>query len=181
MKSMHMRRWIATGMTGALFALVAALGAGPVAADGNGAGQPLVQPYPGQDPQSPIQVVSSPGFVQTGTQANPITGQVNVGNGVQVPINGGFVGTGVPYYPGNVYAGVPYYPGYVYPNGTYYNPGYINQNGGTFGYTQAGPIIGYDGNGAALVYDVRGGTVDRYVTGPDGKYCEANSAGQCQP
>ncbi len=169
MKSVQMRRWIATGMTGALFALVAALGAGPVAADGNGAGQPIVQPYPGQDPQSPIQVVSSPGFVQNGTQANPITGQITTANGVQVPINGGLVGNGIPYNPGFIYQNIAF------------NPGFIYQNSGVYGYTQAGPIVGYDANGAALVYDVRGGTVDRYVTSPDGRYCEANSAGQCQP
>ena len=184
----HARRWFAAGMTGALFTLVMALGAGPVAAVSPG-GQPLVQPYPGQDQQSPIQVVSSPGYVQTGTQANPINGQVINGQTV-VTTNGGYVYPGYPGYPGGVAygpGGVVYGPGGVVygPGGVAYGPGGVAYGpgvcyGGNCGYTAAGPIVGYDANGSALVYDVRAGTVDPYTTDKNGRICPATSSGACE-
>ncbi len=51
---------------------------------------------------------------------------------------------------------------------------------GTLGYTAAGPIVGVDGNGNPIVYDVRGGSFDTYTRGPNGVLCEADSAGNCQ-
>jgi hypothetical protein len=92
-------------------------------------------------------------------------------------IQPGYVYTGTPYYPvPYTYTGVPVAPPiYPYPAVPYYPP-----TGAVYGYTAAGPIVGFDANGSALVYDVAGGTTDPYTIGPNGKWCEANSLGQCE-
>ncbi len=191
MSNTRMRRWLMAGMTGALVALTLVLGAGSVAADTtNNANTGLVQRFPGQDAQSPIQVVSSPGFVQSGTQANPFTGQVvnSAGQVVQyAPANNGNCAAGCGYYgpgyygPGYGYpVGGYYYGGYGYPvNGVTYGPGACGA--GYCGYAAAGPIVGYDAHGNPIVYDVRGGTFDTYTTDKNGRVCEADSQGNCQP
>jgi len=159
MKISRVRRWFATGVTGALFGLMLAVSAGPVAADG------LVTVVPGQDPNAPIQVVTSPGYVQTGAAAIP---------GAATTVNGTVLVNGQYYYvnPGGQY--VPYYPG-----AGYFLPG-VGCGGGLCGYTAAGPIVGFDGNGSTLVYDVRGGTVDAYTNDANGRVCEADSHGNCE-
>jgi hypothetical protein len=183
----RMHRWFGVGLTGALFALMAVVSVGPVAADG------LVTTVPGQDPNSPVQVVASPGFVQSGAAQVP--------NGV----NGGLYGS--PYSYGGYYYGNQGYPvgavpingQYYYYNGQYYNangsvitgvpvgvPGYGYGYGygglcgyaGSCGVTAAGPIVGYNGNGSILVQDAGNGDVDPYVVDPKtGKYCEADAYG----
>jgi hypothetical protein len=186
----RVHRWFGVGLTGALFAIMAVVSVGPVAADG------LVSPVPGQDPQSPVQVVSSPGFIQNGTAQVP-TG-----------INGGLYGS--PYYGGQYYyyGGPALPPGaywvnaqYYYLNGLYYDvngnlvsgvpfgvvpvgaiPGYAYAGycgiGGACGITAAGPIVGYNGNGQILVQDARTGDVDSYTIDPNsGKYCETDGSG----
>ncbi len=165
MKNSRVRRWLAAALTGSVFALILVVGAGPVAADG------LVTVVPGQDPQSPVQVVTSPGYVQSGAAAVP--GSATSINGTPLVYNNGTVVVGVNqgvYYPG--YTGFVGYAGY-------YAPGY-SCGGGVCGYTAAGPIVGYDGNGSTLVYDVRGGSVDAYTTDASGRVCEADSFGHCQ-
>lgn len=169
-------RWLAAGVTGALFAMLMLALASPVAADGG----TLVTPLPGQDPNAPIQVVASPGFVTTGTATNPITGTTINGQTVAV-VNGQPVvivnGQPITFINGQ--------PVFVN-NGQFFftNPGVFVPGafcgGGFCGFTEAGPIIGIDGNGNPIVYDVRGGGFDVYTRGPNGQICEADSAGNCQ-
>lgn len=170
-KFTRVRRFFAAGVTGVLIMLVSA---GAVAADG------LTTPIPGQDPNAPVQVVTTPGFTQTGTATNPFTFN---GNGVTtnqtVIVNGQYFfvdasGQYIPYYANNVGFG----------NGFGYGCGvtvYCGGNG-NFGYTAAGPIIGFDQNGNPLVRDIRGGgtSVDAYTRDANGRVCEADSRGDCQ-
>jgi hypothetical protein len=156
---------------------------GPVAADG------LVTTVPGQDPNSPVQVVSSPGFVQSGAAQVPtgingglygssyFYGGQYYGN-VGYPVNGGYYYFNGQYYDasGNVVSGVPTG---VVPTGAY--PGYsygVCGYAGSCGVTAAGPIVGYSGNGAILVQDASNGDIDPYVVDPKtGKYCSADVYG----
>jgi hypothetical protein len=181
MKSGRVHRWFGAGLTGALFAVMLAVSAGSVAA-----ADPLVVPVPGQDAQSPVQVVASPGFIQNGTAQVP--------NGV-TNLNGQYFYGGQFYYanPGYPVGTVPGNGQYYLVNGQYYDmfgnpvsgvpagvipvtiggiPNYFYGNG----VTAAGPIAGIGPNGTTVVYDVQGGTYDDYVIG-NGKYCAADSSG----
>jgi hypothetical protein len=185
----RVHRWFGVGLTGALFAIMAVVSVGPVAADG------LVTTVPGQDPNSPVQVVSSPGFVQNGTAQVPsgVNGGLygspyyyggayygNVGYPVgAVPVNGGYYYFNGQYYDanGNVVSGVPTG---VVPVGAYPGYPYVGYCGyaGSCGVTAAGPIVGYNGNGSILVQDASNGDVDTYVVDPNsGKYCETDASG----
>lgn len=164
----RVRHLLAAGLTGTLFVLMLALGAGAVSADG------LVTVVPGQDPNAPIQYVSSPGFVQNGAAVLPGT---VLGNGQTV-----YIVNGQYYYAGGVPVAGYYGPGYgFYGPGFVYN-GYTGNCGFAYcGYTAAGPIVGYDAHGNPIVYDALGGngTLDTYTTGPNGAVCEADSTGKC--
>lgn len=175
MRENRVRRWFAAGVTGTLFAILMLAVAAPVAADGT-----LVTPIPGQDAQAPIQVVSSPGFVNNGTATNPITNTTI--NGQPITFVNGQAVTFVNGQPVTFVNGQP-----VFVNGGQFffaNPGFFVPGatcfGGFCGYTAAGPIVGVDGNGSTLVYDVRGGSVDAYTRGPNGILCEADSTGNCE-
>jgi hypothetical protein len=187
MRDHRVRRWFAAGIAGTLFAIIMLALAAPVAADGN----TLVTLLPGQDPNAPIQVVASPGFVNNGTATNPIT--TNVINAA----NGNVVCTANACYPvgtvcTTVNCGFPVYGGgcTIYgcvAAGCTVNGCIPTVNGacsvygcGTLGYTAAGPIVGVDNNGNPIVYDVRGGGYDTYTRGPNGLLCEADSSGNCQ-
>lgn len=189
MKRGRVRRWFGAGLTGAMFVLMLAVSVGPVAA-----ADPLVVPVPGQDPQSPIQVVTSPQF---GTGQLP--GTVQTGG---VPVNTQYYYNGQYYYTGGVPVGaVPVNGQYFYYNGQYYDangnpisgvpvgvtpivvggvPGFYGgfcNYGGYCGLTAAGPIVGYTNNGTTIVQDARTGDLDTYVIGSNGKYCEADVYG----
>ncbi len=197
MRDSQTRRWFAAGITGTLFVVLMLALAVPVAADGSG----LVTQPAGQGGNS-IVYVSSPGFVNNGTAVNPIScgdpscgvnavctanacypaGTVCTINGCGIPTNGGFCdtnfGSAVPINYGN---GVPInYGGCSFSGCAGQFFGNVAQ-GGTLGYTAAGPIVGIDQNGNPIVYDVRGGSLDTYTRGPNGVLCEADSRGNCQP
>lgn len=192
MRGNCVRRWFAAGITGMLFAIIMLALAAPVAADGG----TLVTPLPGQDPNAPIQVVSSPGFVNNGTATNPIT--TNIINSINNGINGNVVCTANACFPvGTVCTvngcGIPINGGVCTFNGCAVSNCVVNGcvvpvvNGacsisgcGTLGYTAAGPIVGVDNNGNPIVYDVRGGGFDTYTRGPNGIVCEADSTGNCE-
>jgi hypothetical protein len=183
----RVHRWFGVGLTGALFAIMAVVSVGPVAADG------LVTTVPGQDPNSPVQVVSSPGFIQNGTAQVPngvnggLYGQYYYGGqyyystpGLPAgayPVNGGYYFFNGQYYDanGNLVSGVP---AGVVPVGTYPGYPYGGYCGVSCGVTAAGPIVGYNGNGQILVQDASNGDVDSYVFDPNsGKYCETDGNG----
>ncbi|MGI8689993.1 MAG: hypothetical protein ACR2M3_15555 [Thermomicrobiales bacterium] len=193
MRDSQVRRWFAAGITGTLFAILMLALAAPVAADGSG----LVTQPAGQAGNS-IVYVSSPSFVNNGTSVNPIScadpscgvnavctanacypaGTICTLNGCGIPNNGVYCnvtyGCGVPV---NYAGGVPInYGGCAFTGCV----GQIYGNGGTLGYTAAGPIVGVDQNGNPIVYDVRGGSFDTYTRGPNGQVCEADSNGNCQ-
>ena len=184
MRENRVRRWFAAGVTGTLFALIMLAVAAPVSADGG----TLVTTIPGQDPQAPIQVVASPGFVSNGTAVNPITnttlnGQpVTFVNGQPVTFVNGQTITFVNGQPVTFVNGQPVFVN----NGQFFftNPGFFVPGtfcgGGVCGFTEAGPIVGIDGNGNPIVYDVRGGSLDTYTRAPNGQLCEADSTGNCQ-
>ena len=188
MRDSQMRRWFAAGITGTLFVVLMLVLAVPVAADGNG----LVTQPAGQGGNS-IVYVTSPGFANNGTSVNPIscgdpscgvnavctanacfpTGTICTINGCGIPNNGGFCdpnfGCGVPInFGGCTFSGCA---------GQFF--GNVAQ-GGTLGYTAAGPIVGIDQNGNPIVYDVRGGSLDTYTRAANGQVCEADSRGNCQ-
>ncbi|MHB8646604.1 MAG: hypothetical protein ACYDAR_12520 [Thermomicrobiales bacterium] len=129
-----MGRRFAAGITGMLFAIIMLALAAPVAADG------LVTPLGGQDPNSNVVVVASPGFINTGTATFPlpnggiVCADPTCGGTVVCNVNGCFVPTCA------VFA---------------CNP---------LGYTAAGPIVdqlpngvfvvaGYDGNFYHYTFD----------------------------
>lgn len=158
-------RWFIAGITGTLFAIIMLA---PVAADG------LVTVIPGQDPNAPIQVVSSPGFVNNQTATIP----ANINNGfafctANACYPAGTVctvnGCGIPTIGVCNVAGCGISVCAVYGCG-----------GGNLGVTAAGPIVGIDGNGNPIVYDVRGGSYDTYTRDANGRVCEADSRGNCQ-
>lgn len=183
MRDNHVRRWFAAGITGTLFAILMLALAAPVAADG---GTLVTQPA-GQDGNS-IVYVSSPGFVNNGTAVNPVNGALTCTDatcGGTFVCNAGFCyptgtactvyGCGIPNYGVcNVYGcGIPYYGGVPTAGCNVYACG-------SLGVTAAGPIVGVDGNGNIIVYDVRGGTYDTYTRDASGRLCEADSTGNCQ-
>ena len=164
MKNIRVGRWFAAGVAGALFSALMLVTAGSVAADG------LTQPVPGQDAQSPVQVVTTPGYTNVGA--------------VSQPINAPSGGVPVYNYNGVVYTpSLGYTPGVVYP-GQVYNPatcgtvactayGYY---GGTYGYTAAGPVVGVNSNGVIVVQN--GGNDDTYIFDPKtGKYVASDVYG----
>ena len=188
MKRVGMRRWFGAGLSGAMFVLMLALSVAPVAA-----ADPLVVPVPGQDPQSPVQVVTSPQFgtgqlpgaVQTGfVPANGqyfYNGQFYSTGGVPVGVSGQYYFANGQYYDanGNLVSGVPTgvtpivvggggFPGYYGGFCGYY---------GNCGLTAAGPIAGVTQNGAVIVRDARTGDFDTYVVCSNGKYHEADIYG----
>lgn len=190
MSQSRVRRWLAAGITGALFTVVSLASAASVAADG----QPLVQPVGYNNPQSNIVVVAPPGTINAGVAYNPYTnsgpaantvinGQpYNVYGAYAVPVN-----TGVPYlyytggqwvpYNGAVpYGGVPYY-------GYGYGYGYGAPGGCPYGCTAAGPVVGFTGSGAIVVSDVQGGGIDDYyvVDPKTGKFVESDVNGNPVP
>ncbi len=188
MSHSRVRRWLAAGITGALFTALSLVTAGSVAADG----QPLVVPVGYNDPQAPIVVVAPPGTVNAGVAYNPITntgpaaGQVI--NGQPYTVYGGVyavpVNYGAPYlyYTGGQWipynGAFPYYGGAFPGYGYGYGYGYGAPVGCGYGCTAAGPIVGVDGNGSVVVYDVRGGTDDIYQVNPaTGKYVEVDANG----
>jgi len=198
MRNSQMRRWFAAGITGTLFVVLMLALAAPVAADGNG----LVTQPAGQGGNS-IVYVTSPGFANNGTAVNPINNGVNNGingcidascggnvvctanacfpagtictiNGCGIPNNGGFCDP-------NFGCGVPINFGGCAINGGCFGQFFGNvAQGGTLGYTAAGPIVGIDQNGNPIVYDVRGGSLDTYTRAANGQVCEADSRGNCQ-
>jgi len=194
MRDSRVSRWFAAGITGTLFAIIMLAMAAPVAADG------LVTTIPGQDPNAPIQVVSSPGFVNNGTATNPVNG-VAISNGVNYCTNGAcnenVICTQNACYPSGTICtttgcGVPF-GGVCYVNGCVTANPICTINGcvtpaynctvygcGTLGVTAAGPIVGVDANGNTIVYDVRGGSYDTYTRDANGRVCEADSRGNCQ-
>jgi hypothetical protein len=179
MSQSRMRRWFAAGITGALFTVVSLVSAGSVAADG----QPYVQPVGYNDPQSNIVVVAPPGTINAGVAYNPITNTgpatnaQTVINGQPYNVWGGYaypVAYGQPYYQWNPAAGT-----YVIYNGSVPNPAYYGYGYGGYGYggygyggygysgcgygcTAAGPIVGVQPNGVAVVADVQSGNADDY-------------------
>lgn len=177
-------RWFVAGITGTLFAIIMLA---PVAADG------LVTVVPGQDANSSIIVVSSPGFVNNGTAAVPANinngfafctvnacypaGTVCTVNDCGIPTTGvcNVAGCGVPVCAVNGCFGPT-----CTVNGCIANTCAIYGCGGNLGVTAAGPIVGVDGNGNPIVYDVRGGSFDTYTRDKNGQVCEADSRGQCQ-
>jgi hypothetical protein len=184
MSRSRIRRWLAAGITGALFTAVSVLSSGAVgAAD---PGQPLVVPVGYNNPQSNIVVVAPPGTVNTGVAYNPVTNSGPAVNNGQVVING------APYYwyspyavPVNLNAGLPYYQWVnaswvpytgVFPG--YYGYGYAGAYNCPFGCTAAGPVIGFT-DGAVVVSDVRGGGIpDYYTVDPKtGKFVESDVYG----
>ena len=148
------RRCLTAVLAAALLAGLMVVGAGAVAADG-----------------------SPPCYVTAlNSGANPVCppSAASIYAAAGIPYAQPYVYTSVPYYPAPyTYTGVP--AAYTYPGVPYYPP-----TGTVYGQTAAGPIVGFDGNGSALVYDVAGGTVDPYTIGPNGKWCEANTQGQCE-
>jgi hypothetical protein len=190
MSQSRVRRWIAVGITGALFTVVSLASAVSVAADG----QPLVQPIGYNNPQSNVVVVAPPGTINAGVAYNPYTNSGpaatnQVINGQPYNIYGAYavpVNTGVPYlyytggqwvpynggvpYGGVPYGGVPYYGGY----------GYGAPVGGCpYGCTAAGPVVGFTGGGAIVVSDVQGGYIDDYyvIDPKTGKFVESDVNG----
>jgi hypothetical protein len=185
MRGNRVRRWFAAGITGTLFAIMMLALAAPVAADGG----TLVTPLPGQDPNAPIQVVSSPGFVNNGTATNPFTGTTINGQTVAV-VNGQPVtfinGQPITFVNGQPVIFINGQPVFVN-NGQFFftNPGVSIPGGvcvgGVCGFTAAGPIVGFDNNGNPIVFDARGGGgFDAYTRGPNGVVCEADSTGNCE-
>jgi hypothetical protein len=181
----RVRRWFAAGITGALFTVVSLVSAGSVGAVDPG--QPYVVPVGYNNPQSNVVVVAPPGTVNAGVAYNPFTnsgpaatnqminGQpYNIYGGYAVPVN---VGVPYLYYTGGQW--MPYngtFPGYGGFSG--YGYGYGAPVGCPYGCTAAGPVVGADGNGSIVVYDVRGGTDDLYQVNPaTGKYVEVDSNG----
>lgn len=160
MKNTRVRRWFAAGIAGALLSGLTLVTAGSVAADG------LTQPVPGQDAQSPVQVVTTPGYTNVGAVSQPI----NVSAGV-APVynyNGVVYNPGV-YNPG-YYSGIAYNPNVVYGNGYYGN------YGGVYGYTAAGPVVGVNSNGVIVVRN--NGNDDTYTIDPKtGKYVASDAYG----
>lgn len=188
MRDNRFSRWFAAGITGTLFAIIMLTMAVPVAADG------LVTVIPGQDPNANVIVVSSPGYVNNGTATIP----ANINNGFAFctanacypagtvcTVNGcGIQTTGVCNVAG---CGVPVCAvnGCFGPTCTVYGCvtntcGIYGCGGGNLGVTAAGPIVGIDGNGNPVVYDVRGGSYDTYTRDANGRVCEADSRGNCQ-
>lgn len=178
MMTSRVRRWLATGAAGALFSFGVLATAVPAAAT-----DPLVVPVGSNDPQSNIVVVASPGIVNAGVAYNPITNTGNAPNGT-VTINGQpyFVdGSGIAYYGGMPYYqwnGVTYIP---YTGGVPvygYGYGYAGFYGCPYGCTAAGPIVGVQPNGVAIVRDIRTGTDDTYVFDPGtGKFVPSDVNG----
>ena len=183
MRDHRASHWFVVGLTGTLFALLMLALAAPVAADGS----TLVTTLPGQDPNAPIQVVSSPGFINTGTAVNPADVIVN---------NGGAFCTATACYPAGTVCTVngctvPFFNGGCTINGCVVPNCVVNgvnfcaapfctvYGCNTLGYTAAGPIVAIDANGHTIVYDVRGGTYDTYTQGPNGKYCETDGGNTC--
>ncbi|MCA1667724.1 MAG: hypothetical protein LC793_10110 [Thermomicrobia bacterium] len=177
MRVSRISRWFAAGIAGTLFAILMLALAAPVAADS------LVTTIPGQDPSSNVIVVASPGFIANGLAANPANIFVNNGvpfctavacfppgtvctdAGCTVPFFGGCPATGCA-------TPICTAQGCFLPTCTIYGCSIL-------GYTAAGPIVGFDGSGHAIVYDVRGGTYDTYTIGSDGKYCEIDGGETC--
>lgn len=148
------RRCLTAALAAGLLAALMVVGAGAVAADGN--------------PPCYVTALNS----GANLYCPPDAATVYAAAGISYPQP--YAYTGVSYYPAPyTYTGVP--AAYAYPAVPYYPP-----TGAVYGQTAAGPIVGFDGNGSALVYDVAGGTVDPYVIGPNGRWCIANSQGQCQ-
>lgn len=179
MMTSRVRRWLATGAAGALLSFGVLVTAAPAAAS-----DPLVVPVGSNDPQSNIVVVGSPGFVTTGTAYNPVTNTGNAPNGA-VTING------QPYFVDGTGIAIPYYMGMPYYlwNGVTYIPytgapiygygyGYAVPYGCPYGCTAAGPIVGVQQNGVAIVRDVRTGFDDLYVFDPGtGKFVPSDVNG----
>ncbi|GEM_PF-3778626 len=71
MRNNRVGRWFAAGVIGTLFTIIMLALASPVTASG------LVTPLAGQDPNSNVIVVSSPGFINNVTAVNPVTNGAN--------------------------------------------------------------------------------------------------------
>lgn len=198
MRNNRLSRWFAAAITGTLFAILMLALTAPVAADGGG----LVTTLPGQDANSNIIVVSSPGYINNGTAVNPINGTTINGTTISgttvcTDPSCGAVCTANACYPAGTVCtvngcGIPINGGgctiYGCVGGTCAVNGCVTTvNGtcsvygcGTLGYTAAGPIVGVDPNGNPIVYDVRGGGYDTYTRAPNGQLCEADSTGACE-
>lgn len=156
MRETHVRRWFAAGITGTLFAILMLALAAPVAADSS----TLVTPLPGQNPNSNIIVVASPGFINNGTATNPL-----VNGGLSCNVN-------ACYPPGTVCTiygcGIP---------ATGVGPTCTVYSCGTLGYTAAGPIVGQLPNGVLIVAGYDGNTYMYTFNPTTGKYVETDASG----